>query len=44
MARKVYQLKIILMEIKPLIWRKIVVKPEVNLCDLHKIIQPRMHE
>lgn len=42
MARKVYQFKITLLEIKPLIWRKIVVKPDVNLYDLHKIIQTTM--
>lgn len=37
-----YQLKISLNEIKPPIWRRFIVDPEIKLPDLHKIIQTVM--
>ena len=42
MVRKVFQLKITLFDIKPLIWRKILVYSDTSLFDLHKIIQTTM--
>ena len=38
----VYQLKISLIESKPKIWRRVLVKPDLLLEDLHKIIQTVM--
>lgn len=37
-----YQLKISLKNIKPLIWRRFIVDPEIKLPDLHKVIQTIM--
>lgn len=42
MAKKVYELQIKLLESKPLIWRRIIVKPDTLLVDLHRIIQTTM--
>lgn len=38
----VYQIKISLLDIKPLIWRRILVEPESTLSDLHQAIQLSM--
>jgi Plasmid pRiA4b ORF-3-like protein len=35
----IYQLKIILMDVRPLIWRRIQVQDTVNLPQLHKVLQ-----
>jgi hypothetical protein len=35
----IYQLKITLMEVRPLIWRRIQVQDTVNLPQLHKVRQ-----
>src|ERR1039458_4015409 len=35
----IYQLKITLMDVRPLIWRRIQVQDTVNLPQLHKVIQ-----
>jgi hypothetical protein len=35
----IYQLKITLMEVRPLIWRRIQVQDTVNLPQLHKVLQ-----
>lgn len=42
MTKKVYQLKITLVDSKPKIWRKILVNPDTLLVDLHRIIQTTM--
>lgn len=42
MAKWIYQLKITLIESKPLIWRRILVEEDVFLSNLHKIIQSAM--
>jgi len=42
MTKKVYQLKITLIDSKPKIWRQIIVNPETLLVDLHRIIQTTM--
>ncbi len=42
MTKKVYQLKITLVESNPEIYRKIIVNPDVLLVDLHRIIQTTM--
>ena len=39
---KVYQLKIVLDDIEPPIWRRFVVKSNIRLPDLHKVIQTVM--
>jgi hypothetical protein len=36
---EIYQLKITLMEVRPLIWRRIQVQDSVNLAQLHKVLQ-----
>ncbi|MCB1073897.1 MAG: plasmid pRiA4b ORF-3 family protein, partial [Chlamydiia bacterium] len=35
----IYQFKISLLDIKPLIWRQILIEPENTLEDLHQVIQ-----
>jgi len=42
MPEWIYQLKITLIDSKPLIWRRILVEEDVLLSDLHKIIQSAM--
>jgi hypothetical protein len=42
MIRQVFQLQITLVDSKPKIWRKILVKPDTLLVDLHRIIQTTM--
>ena len=42
MLKKVYQLKMSLLDYKPSIWRRILVNPDTSLDDLHKIIQTAM--
>ncbi len=39
---KIYQLKVTLRDIKPPIWRRLLVSDMTNLSDLHKIIQVAM--
>src|SRR5271168_4650949 len=39
---RIYQLKIELIEIKPLIWRRIQVPSEIKLCCLHSAFQVAM--
>ena len=38
----IYQFKISLLDIKPLIWRRILIEPENTLEDLHQVIQLSM--
>jgi len=42
MDKWIYKLKITLLDTKPLIWRRILVRENVLLSDLHKIIQTTM--
>ncbi len=42
MAKKLYQIRISLKEIKPKIWRRILVPSDLLLSDFHKIIQTTM--
>ncbi|MEE9441263.1 MAG: plasmid pRiA4b ORF-3 family protein [candidate division Zixibacteria bacterium] len=42
MSDKIYQIKISLLDIKPLIWRRVAVSGNVTLAKLHKIIQTVM--
>ena len=39
---KIYRLKIVLNDIKPLIWRRFIVDADIKLPDLHKVIQTVM--
>ncbi|EAY26419.1 plasmid pRiA4b ORF-3 family protein [Microscilla marina] len=39
---KIYQLKVTLMDVTPVIWRKIQVPQDILLPDLHKVIQTAM--
>jgi hypothetical protein len=41
-AREIFQLKIVLNDIKPMIWRRFVVDADIKLPDLHKVIQTTM--
>ena len=41
-ARDIYQLKIVLSEVKPLIWRRVLVQSDVTLAQLHTILQTVM--
>ncbi len=41
-TKKTYKIKIQLLNINPPIWRRILVKPDVLLAELHKIIQTTM--
>ncbi|GAB4219310.1 MAG: plasmid pRiA4b ORF-3 family protein [Spirochaetota bacterium] len=41
-SNKWYQLKICLLHIKPLIWRRFIVNSDIKLPDLHKVIQTVM--
>lgn len=36
---QIYQLKVTMKEIKPLIWRRILVNGDINLYKLHKVLQ-----
>ena len=36
---KLYQIKVVLQDSKPPIWRRLLISPEITLFDLHKIIQ-----
>ena len=38
-AKKILQLKITLKEIKPPIWRRVLVSDQITLSDLHHVIQ-----
>lgn len=40
--KSVYQLKITLKEIKPPIWRRVLVESDITLYDLHQVIQQSM--
>jgi hypothetical protein len=40
--KQVYQLKVILDDVKSPIWRRLVVKEDINLLTLHEIIQRAM--
>ncbi|MGM0498059.1 MAG: plasmid pRiA4b ORF-3 family protein [Bacteroidota bacterium] len=42
MQQEIYQLKIVLKEAKPPIWRRILVEPGILLVDLHRILQTTM--
>ena len=42
MAKHIYQLKIQLMDIKPPIWRRVMVASDTTLADLHDVIQSSM--
>lgn len=42
MAKKIYQIKIELIDIKPEIWRRILVDSDILLVDFHRIIQTVM--
>jgi len=42
MANIAYQIQIVLKGTKPMIWRRLLVDPEVLLVDLHRIIQTTM--
>ena len=42
MAKQIYQLKIVLKNSKPAIWRRVCVKSDILLADLHRIIQTTM--
>ncbi len=42
MGNWIFQLRITLIESKPLIWRKILVNEDVLLSNLHKILQTTM--
>ena len=39
MVEQIYQIQIYLRDIKPKIWRRILVKSDLSLLDFHKIIQ-----
>jgi hypothetical protein len=39
---KIYQLKIVLQGSKPPIWRRVLVKSNITLADLHELIQAVM--
>ena len=41
-TKNVYQIKVVLRESKPPIWRRLLVPPDISLFDLHKIIQVAM--
>ena len=38
-SSKIYQLKITLLDSKPAIWRRVIIPHELNLADLHNLIQ-----
>jgi len=42
MTKKIYQLQIALLGIKPKIWRRVLVNSDISLVDLHRIIQTSM--
>lgn len=42
MPGKIYQIHISLNGVKPKIWRRLLVKPEITLVDFHRIIQTAM--
>ena len=42
MAKKVYQIQILLLGIKPKIWRRILIQSDMLLSDFHKVIQTSM--
>lgn len=39
---RIYQLKIVLCEISPMIWRRLLVNDSISLVELHEIIQISM--
>ena len=41
-AKKNYQIKLELMDVKPPVWRRILLDPDISLRDFHKIIQTAM--
>lgn len=42
MTQKIYQIKLSLRGSKPIIWRRILIQPDLLLADFHKIIQSAM--
>lgn len=40
--KKIYQIKIVLREVKPPVWRRLLVSSDTNLYELHKIFQLAM--
>jgi hypothetical protein len=42
MPKKLYQIQIALRGIKPKIWRRLIVEPEIRLDDFHRILQTAM--
>ena|SRR5437016_2896140 len=41
-SRDIYQLKVTLSDVKPLIWRRVLVQSDVTLAQLHTILQAAM--
>jgi hypothetical protein len=41
-STRIYQLKVFLREISPMIWRRLLVSGDTTLLELHKIIQIAM--
>jgi hypothetical protein len=42
MAKKNYQIKIVLTDVEPSVWRRLMLDPDITLRDFHKIIQTAM--
>jgi hypothetical protein len=42
MAKQIYQIQIVLTDIEPKIWRRLLVNSDTSLVDLHRIIQTAM--